>query len=206
MFRMAKNCASNPTEGQRCEFGPDDEFTVGAFHVKVLQSKHSPPTPFNNDLDKPIKAPLKQPARYSKYKEGSSFDFLIRHGAHRILVKPGANYVKPASPDFRADVLFLGTGRLVKQHFDKDFKDRVYAETVTRAHPRLVVPIHWDDFFKPLSEPLQFPSKLVDDSAGALEFLIGAINQSNAQAHQSERIAFRMLQGYQSIMLFRKSE
>jgi L-ascorbate metabolism protein UlaG (beta-lactamase superfamily) len=176
-------------------FEPGKEQAVGKFKVTVLKGKHSPPIKgINDDLGQTIDKPLKQPATARDYKEGGSFDFLIKHGDRAILVIPSGNYVEGALDKVRADVLFLGTGGVGKQ--TREFQTNLYDNTVKKVQPRLVIPVHWDNFFTPLSDRLEPPGKLIDDAPAAFDFLIERL--------KADKIQFGILQGYNSVMLFGK--
>ena len=86
-------------------FHPEMPVTVGDFTVTILPSVHSDPTIFNNDLGQTIDEPVVQPARKKSFKEGGSFDFLIRHGDQTILIRPSFNYLAGQLDDVRADLL-----------------------------------------------------------------------------------------------------
>ena len=176
-------------------YDPGKELTVGKFTVTVFKGKHSAPVKgINDDLGQTIDKPLKQPATFKDYKEGGSFDFLIQRGDRAILVMPSCNYVEGALDKVRADVLFLGTGSLGKQ--TREFQDAYYDNTVKKVKPQLVIPIHWDNFFQPLSDHLVFPGPLVDNGPAAFDFLIDRL--------KTDKIPFGILQGYQSAVLFGK--
>jgi L-ascorbate metabolism protein UlaG (beta-lactamase superfamily) len=67
------------------------------------------------------------------------YSFLISVNGNRLLTDPGMR------PDdaVAADVLFVHPG-----------KDDEYYESLLRlVRPRITIPIHWEDFFRPLSEP-----------------------------------------------------
>ena len=176
---------------------------VGDFSVTVLASNHSRPTVVNNDENVPITEPLYQPAGFWEYAEGGSYDFLIRHRAHTILVKAGTNFVPDALDGIHADVLLLGTGRLGKEK--RGFQEAFFDQTIARVQPQLVIPIHWDNLFTRLSENLTLPGKLADDSVAAFDFLIARIGEANRrQPADQAGITFRILQGYESAILFRQ--
>ena len=40
--------------------------------------------------------------------------------------------------------------------------------------PKVVIPVHCDDFFQPLKQPLQFLPRLADDTPKSLQLLIQA--------------------------------
>jgi L-ascorbate metabolism protein UlaG (beta-lactamase superfamily) len=172
-------------------FEAGKDYAVGKFTVTVLKGKHSPPIKgINDDLGQVIDKPLKQPATARDYKEGGAFDFLIKHGDHAILINPGANYIEGERDKVRADVAFLSTGSLGVQ--SKDFQNAYYDQTVGKVRPRLVIPIHWDNFLYPLSDKLE----AMGDTAAAFDFLIGRLKE--------DKIPFKILQGYQSVTLFGK--
>jgi L-ascorbate metabolism protein UlaG (beta-lactamase superfamily) len=172
---------------QMIQFEPGKEYTVGKFTVTVLKSKHSLPIQgINDDLGQTIDKPLRQPASFRDYKEGGSFDFLIKHEGKTILVNPGGNYVEGAFDKIHADVFFLSTGGLGMQ--TREFQNAYYDQTVKKARPQLVIPIHWDHFFLPLDDRL---APLGDP---AFDFLIPRLKADN--------IRFGILQGFQSVELF----
>jgi hypothetical protein len=67
---------------------------------------------------------------------------------------------------------------------------------VAKVKPKLVIPIHWDNFFRPLNEHLDPLPRGIDDIPAGFDYLLGRLKKDN--------IAFGLLQGYQSVMLFDK--
>lgn len=178
---------------QMVPFEPGKEYAVGKFTVTVLKGKHSPPIKgINDDLGQTIDKPLKQPAAAREYKEGGAFDFLVKHGDHAILVMPSGNYIAGGLDGVKADALFLGVGGLGTQ--TDEHRKALYAETVAKVRPKLVVPIHWDNFFLPLGDRLE----PMGDVPAAFDFLIEKL--------KADKIAFGILQGYQGVTLFGKPE
>ncbi|PFO91704.1 MBL fold metallo-hydrolase [Bacillus cereus] len=161
----------------------------GDFTVTVLQSRHSP----TFDAGEKIIALLKQPAKVLDYHEDSSYDFLIKHNDKTILIKPSASYIERAFDDIRADFLFLGMGGLGDQ--DKAFQNKYYEQTVRKVQPKLIIPIHWDDFTKPLTDTLEAMPKFADNTKEGLDFVI--------QKTKVDKIDFQILQGLQSIYLYK---
>ena len=141
-------------------FEHGSSFTVGSYKISVLKSLHSKPTVFNNDLGQPVPEPLIQPAALRDYKEGGSYDFYIEHGEKKILIRPSFNYIKGQLDGIRADVLFLGIAGLSKA--DEDTERTFFAETVEKTGAKLVIPLHWDDFFSPLDRPVRGMSGISD--------------------------------------------
>lgn len=126
-------------------------FSIGGYTIRVLRSLHSKPTVLNNDLGEPIPQPLPQPARLRDYKEGGSYDFFVEHGEKRILIRPSFNYIPGQLDGIHADVLFLGAAGLAKA--DQETEKAFFSETVEKTGAKLVIPVHWDNFFSPLEHP-----------------------------------------------------
>ncbi|MFJ8242582.1 MBL fold metallo-hydrolase [Bacillus tropicus] len=156
----------------------------GDFTITVLPSKHSP----TFDEGEKITKPLKQPAKALDYHEDSSYDFLIKHNNNKsFLVKPSANYIEGGLDNIQADVLFLGIGGLGKQ--ESTFLNTYYEQTVGKVQPKIVIPIHWDDFTKPLADTLEVMPKYADNVNNGLDFII--------QRTKADKIDFQILQGFQ---------
>lgn len=134
-----------------------ETFTFGRFKITAIKSSHSPDAHFMGD----IATALHPPARVWAYKEGGSYSYLIEHDGRRILVHPSANYVPGFLNGVHADVVFLGIGTLGKQtdQFARDY----WREVVQATGARVIVPIHWDDFMRPLDQPLLPMPGLLDD-------------------------------------------
>ncbi|WP_175470629.1 MBL fold metallo-hydrolase [Pedobacter hartonius] len=167
------------------------EQQFGDFNVSVIASRHSPATPLNDDLGKNITESLIQPAKVKKYVEGGSYDFLIKHKGYVIYIKASANYIPEKLKGLRADALFLAVGTLGKR--DSVFMNNYYQETVAILKPKIVVPIHWDNFLQPLSDHLEMMPRVMDDTYKAFDLLIGKTRDDNFK--------FEILQGGKSIVL-----
>jgi L-ascorbate metabolism protein UlaG (beta-lactamase superfamily) len=181
-------------EDQLRPFEPGKEVVVGKFTVVVRESKHTPAIKWvNDDLGQTIDAPLRQPGRVKDYKEGGAFDFVVSRGGRAALVKPSTNYVPGGLAGVKAEVLFLGTATLAKQ--SPEFQKAYYDETVGTVKPRLVVPVHWDNFFKPLSTELETPVRAIDDVPAGFDYLTGRT--------KADGVTFGILQGYRSVQVFK---
>ncbi len=139
------------SDEQMVQFSADEEFTVGRFKIKVLASRHSKPTVLNNDLGETIDEPLVQPARLRNYKEGGSYDFYVEAEGKKFLIRPSFNYIEGQLDNYQADILFLGIAGLGKA--DAGTEKIFFRETTQKVKPRLVIPLHWDNFFVPLRKP-----------------------------------------------------
>jgi L-ascorbate metabolism protein UlaG (beta-lactamase superfamily) len=118
---------------------PGDVLSSGPFEIRFYAGEHGRMMgllPYMGKLPVRINPPL----RLSEYRMDSMLSFHIRSAGGSILIWNGST--PHAAP--RADVLFYcplwGAHRC--------------AEIATAAQVRVVVPVHWDDFFSPLDRPL----------------------------------------------------
>lgn len=73
-----------------------------------------------------------------------------------ILIIPSANISKDDLGKVNADIVFLGIG-LLKPENVKDY----WEKTVSKVNASIVVPIHWDNLYKSLDEPLESGSNFL---------------------------------------------
>lgn len=150
----------NVPESRLVEFKGNETYEVGDYRVTVIPSLHSKPTILNNDLGQTINAPLRQPARLRDYKEGGSYDFYVETGGKRYVIRPSFNYIEGQMDGYQADVLFLGTAGLQKAN--AEMERMFFRETVEKLNPTLVIPVHWDNFFSPLTKPIKGMPRLIE--------------------------------------------
>lgn len=115
---------------------PGQHLSLGPFAVEVLASQHIS-LPVDPILNGPLDPGLHPVLRLVDYRMDRPLGFYIQVEGVRILICPG-----PARP---ADVLFVGV----------DWKPAFYRSLLAACQPRLFVPLHWDNFFYPLSQPLR---------------------------------------------------
>ena len=130
---------------------PCEPVSLGAFDVTLFIGDHCPPDRFPGAITAPVIPPVKA----SAYRCGESWSTLIHHrpSERRLLVVGSAGFVPGALRGQRADVVYLGVGQLGLQpeRYILDYWD----EAVRAVGATRVVLIHWDDFFRPLHEPLR---------------------------------------------------
>jgi L-ascorbate metabolism protein UlaG (beta-lactamase superfamily) len=139
----------------------------GDFEVTLVEGTHSPGDIAPGGID----IPLTPPARYRAWRSGECYSIVLRHPAGTLLVHASANYVPGRLAGHRADTVYLGIGTLGRQ--TDRFRQEYWHEVVRTTGASAVVPIHWDDFTRPLDRPLRAMPYLMDDIRPALEFLIG---------------------------------
>lgn len=132
--------ASGVEAGQIQEIGVGNELTLGNFQVEVLPAEHITILGLPV-LSGPLPTHLQPPLRTRDYRMDHCFSFLIRVAGQRLLNWCSA-YPGPAA---LADVLFA-----------RPYRTRPFFEALLRdVQPRLVIPTHWDDFFRPLSKSVR---------------------------------------------------
>ncbi len=128
---------------------PGRVISVGNFSLNVIESRHGPAlfgrVPYPGTIDHPLTPP--RPAR--DYKLGITYAILIKHPCGTILHHGSAGFLPGMYAGIKADVVLLGiAGRGDTQAY--------LSEVPLKVKSRVVIPIHFDDFFKPLEEGLSF--------------------------------------------------
>ncbi len=145
------------TRLQRAE--PAQPVEVGPFRITFFESRHAGATGGRPTGD--IAAPLRPPAGYLDYRLGGTFSILVEHARGSLLHHGSAGYVPGMLAGVRADTVFLGVALI-------DELEPYLRQTVDAVGAQVVVPVHWDDFTRPLDQPLRaFP--LVVDLDGFFE-------------------------------------
>jgi L-ascorbate metabolism protein UlaG (beta-lactamase superfamily) len=130
---------------------PGQPVSLGAYEVTLFVGHHCPPDRFPGAITAPVIPPVKA----SAYRCGESWSTLIHHrpSERRLLVVGSAGFVPGALHGQRADVVYLGIGQLGLQ--PESYVVDYWDEAVRAVGATRVVLIHWDDFFRPLHEPLR---------------------------------------------------
>lgn len=130
---------------------PGELNRLGAFDVTLIKGTHCPPDRFPGVITEPVVPPV----RASAYRCGEAWSTLVHHrpSDRTLLIVGSAGFLRGALTERRADVVYLGVGQLGAQseHYIADY----WSETVRTVGARRVVLIHWDDFFRPLHQPLR---------------------------------------------------
>jgi len=125
-------------ERQVREVRAGERVELGGWRVDILPAEHIKTPGFSPG---PLPSHVRPPLRLRDYRMDTCFSFLIQVGGSRLL---DWRSVRAESAP-RAEVLFVGV---------EDSRER-YEALLRAVQPRLVIPIHWDDMFRPLSEPLR---------------------------------------------------
>jgi len=121
------------------------------------------------------------PAAALEYLEGGSFSVSIEHAeAGSLLVQGSAGWREGALLGRSYDVVLLGVGGLGSR--DEAYRETYYEQIVESVGPELVIPIHWDDFTRPLTQPLRPMPRIQDDLDVTMAFL--AERAAREQGHE----------------------
>ncbi|OLR92032.1 MBL fold metallo-hydrolase [Actinokineospora bangkokensis] len=147
---------------------PGQPMRFGEFTLTALPAQHSPGDRVPGTIDHP----LDPPARMRDWRTGDCYSLHVTHRDRALLVHASANFLPGALADQQADTVYLGVGTLGKQ--DDRFRADYWAETVTAVGARRVLPIHWDNFTRPLHRPLRPLPRVFDDFNTTMRFLTQA--------------------------------
>ena len=124
---------------------PSEAIHRGPFTLTFIESKHAGATGGAPTGD--IAAALLPPFHYLDYRQGGTYSIFIEHPLGTVLHHGSAGFVPGALKGRHADVVFLGIALLPDL-------DTYLRETVDTVGAKLVFPTHWDDFTRPLDQPL----------------------------------------------------
>ena len=144
---------------------PGEPMRFGNFEITLIRSQHFPHGMAMGEITEP----LVPPARALDYLDGGAFSVLVAHPAGTLLIQGSAGFEPGALAGRRADVVLLGIGALGTR--DDAYREAYWNEIVAPVAPRCVIPIHWDDFTRPLDVPLVPPPRLIDDFDASMAFL-----------------------------------
>ncbi len=156
-----------------------EPITLGQYEVTLIASKHSPPDRFPGEITEPVVPPAKAKA----YKCGEAWSVLVHHQPtdRRLLIQGSAGFVTGALSGQQAEVVYLGVGQLglLPEQYMVDY----WTEVVRAVGARRVVLIHWDDFFRPLTEPLEALPYVADDLDASVEVLSRLATEDEIPLH-----------------------
>lgn len=158
---------------------PGGPIRLGSYDVTLIEGDHCPPDRFPGI----ITAPVVPPVRASAYRCGEAWSTLVHHRPtdRRLLVVGSAGFVPGALAGEQADVVYLGVGQLGLQ--PERYLVDYWRETVRTVHAHRVVLIHWDDFFRPLHEPLRALPYAADDLDVSMRVLSRLANDDGVALH-----------------------
>ncbi|WP_084191619.1 MBL fold metallo-hydrolase [Algiphilus aromaticivorans] len=123
-----------------------EEITAGEFRLRFIASRHAGAT--GGRPRGLIEAPLEPPEPPLAYRQQHTWSILVTHPQARLLHHGSAGFTPGALADVQADAVMLGVALI-------DDLPRYLDEVVGATGAGRVFAVHWDDFTRPLSEPLR---------------------------------------------------
>jgi L-ascorbate metabolism protein UlaG (beta-lactamase superfamily) len=118
------------------EIRTGDMLTLGAFRVEVIDGQHSA-IPFGSIFNGRLGSGLHPPLRVQDYRMDDCLGYCITALGSRVLVC--------AADPHPAEILFA-VAQEPRKYYQRLFRG---------VQPHTFVPIHWDNFTRPLSQPLR---------------------------------------------------
>ncbi len=139
-------------EDQLVLLEPGRPFTEGPFALRGYRSQHSAFAFGRVPAPGRIEAPLQTPARAWDWRVGEVLGLHLDHPLASIYHVGSADLIEAEIEGVRADVVLCCT---IGRHATERFTERV----IDALQPRLLIPCHWDQFWRPLdAPPRQIPS------------------------------------------------
>ncbi len=132
--RLLRLCGVPEAQVRQVQAG--DELSVGAFQVEVIEGQHGP-LPFRRLFNGDLRPGLQPPLRAWDYRMDVCLGYRITVMGTRLLVC--------AAEPRPAEVLFAGAQES-RSYYLRLFKG---------VQPSTFIPIHWDNFTRPLSQPIR---------------------------------------------------
>ncbi len=168
----------------------------GAFNVTMIKSKHTPVPKIMawlTGIGHNITKSFPSDPSLADYKEGGSYVVYIEHPLGNVLVQASGGYVQDLLKPYSADVIFLGIAGLSKQ--SASYKSEYYKETIDAVNAKRIIPIHWDNFMKPIGKELTPLPSIADDIP---ETIIGLTNRIKKDKNKS----LIMMQAWDSLEIY----
>ncbi len=112
-----------------------DSLEFGRFTTAVLTGYHGR-TPLDLWINAPLKNGVKSPLRPIDYHKDDVFSYLISAGGLTLL---------HGFSGAQAAIFMLNPGHPMPELLSR----------IRKVRPQLIIPVHWDDFMRPLSRPLR---------------------------------------------------
>ncbi|MCP4130518.1 MAG: MBL fold metallo-hydrolase [bacterium] len=122
---------------------PGESMKIGNFKISFIESRHGPTVMGRVPYPGKIRTSPALPLSAGQFKPGKVFSILIEHPQGRIVHHGSPGFKKGMYDGIKADVLLLGIA-------GRGDTDRFLQETALKVDARLVIPIHFDNFFSPL--------------------------------------------------------
>lgn len=144
----------------------DKPTNIGDFTIDFYESKHGSKNWFARQFEKFF---LWWTNGEKFGPSGDVYSFYISHDKGNVLFIPSSSAITHKPFEKNVDVVFLGLGLLGNQ--GKETIEDYWNKAVVETGAKVVIPIHWDNFYKPLANPIEAVPQYVDDLKGTVELL-----------------------------------
>ncbi len=110
-----------------------------------------------------------------------------RASDRRLLIQGSAGFLPGALDGRHAEIAYLGVGQLGVQ--PQAYIEQYWEQTVRAVGARRVVLIHWDDFFRPLTEPMIALPYAGDDLNVTMRVLSRLAEKGRCRFASADRVA-----------------
>ncbi len=139
-------------EGLLTRLVPGELHSEGPFALRAVRSQHSTFAFGRVPAPGDITAPLATPARAERFRVGEVFGLHLGCGHGSVYHVGSADLIEAELEGVQADVVLCCT---VGRYATENFTHRV----IDALKPKLVIPCHWDQFWRPLdATPKQIPT------------------------------------------------
>ena len=172
---------------------PGEVYRFGDFSLTFISSAHVPMRVNVSRGGTEIEEPLVPPVAPLDYKVGQVYSLHIQHPMGTLLVHGSAGFVSGALEGFSAEIVFLSVGGLA--HTDREHKETLFSEVVGTTGATRLIPLHYDDFTRPLEQPVRMIPRVLDDVGVSLDFLV-------EKAELQPGLALQMLPAWEEVLVF----
>jgi len=172
---------------------PGKPYQFGDFSLTFIESRHVPMRVNILRGRTEIVEPLVPPVPPLDYKVGQVYSLHIKHPLGNLLVQGSAGFLPGALASFSADVVYLSVGGLA--HLERAYKEALFKEVVAAVGASRLVPLHYDNFSRPLQEPLRLIPKILDDVCSSLDFLV-------EKAAAQPGLVLQLLPAWEEVVIF----
>ncbi|OIP42383.1 MAG: hypothetical protein AUK47_04540 [Deltaproteobacteria bacterium CG2_30_63_29] len=155
----------DPARVNLCHGG--EHFEVGPFKVQLVKSQHSRfglggQVPYPGDIPAGVCLPMKG----QQYRVGQVFGILVEVAGHRFYHQGSADLIESELAGLQVDTFLMG---ISARHATPNYVPRI----LRVLKPKRVIPMHYDNFFKPMSKglsmlPLMRFAKFVQETRATL--------------------------------------
>jgi L-ascorbate metabolism protein UlaG (beta-lactamase superfamily) len=172
---------------------PGKAYRFGDFTLTFIETTHVPLRVNVNRGGTEIEEPLVPPVPPLDYKVGQVYSLHIQHPLGKVLVHGSANFVPEALEGLSPEVVCLSIGGLA--YLEREYKETLFNEVVTATGASRVIPLHYDDFTRPLGEPMRLMPRILDDVGVSLDFLV-------EKAEAQPELELQLLPAWEEVVMF----